>query len=94
MHAELIFLIISTICQFIVKKTVVFKSDSYSTCVVYTKTIIHLSVGEIVEYSCTACIADVLNLFQLIHFGHKIISGALIQDESVFTLLMPPVLSV
>ena len=39
-----------TICQYIFKNKVIFKSNSYSACVVYTKTIIHLSVGEIGGY--------------------------------------------
>ena len=34
-----------TICQYIVKNKVIFKSDSYSACVMYSKTIIHLSAG-------------------------------------------------
>ena len=35
-----------TICRYIVKYKVIFKFDSYSACVVYTKTIIHLSESE------------------------------------------------
>ena len=35
-----------TICQYIVTNKVTLWSASYSACVVYTKTIIHLSVGE------------------------------------------------
>ena len=37
---------LSDICRYIVKNKVTPWSASYSTCVVYTKTIIHLSVGE------------------------------------------------
>ena len=33
-------------CQYIVTKKVTLWATSYSACVVYTKTIIHLSVGE------------------------------------------------
>ena len=35
-----------TICRYIVRSKIIFWSTSYSTCVVYTKKIIHLSVGE------------------------------------------------
>ena len=35
-----------TICRYIVQNKVTLWSPSYSACVVYTKTIIHLSVGE------------------------------------------------
>ena len=35
-----------TICRYIVTNKVTFWSASYSACVVYTKTIFHLSVGE------------------------------------------------
>ena len=35
-----------TIWRYIVRNKIIFWSTSYSACVVYTKTIIHLSVGE------------------------------------------------
>ena len=35
-----------TICRYIVRNKIIFLSTSYSACVEYTKTIIHLSVGE------------------------------------------------
>ena len=35
-----------TICRYIDRNKITFWSTSYSACVVYTKTIIHLSVGE------------------------------------------------
>ena len=35
-----------TICRYIVRSKIFFWFTSYSLCVVYTKTIIHLSVGE------------------------------------------------
>ena len=41
---------LSAYCQIL---KVIFKSDSYSACVVYTKTIIYLSVGESGE--CLPC---------------------------------------
>ena len=33
-------------CRYVMTNKVTLLADSYSTCVVYTKTIIHLSVGE------------------------------------------------
>ena len=39
-----------TICRYIVRNKIIFGSASYSACVVYTKTIIYLSVGESDRY--------------------------------------------
>ena len=45
-----------TICRYIVKNKVIFKSDSHSSCVIYTETIIHLNIGESGGCSPLRCI--------------------------------------
>ena len=54
MHRTAREFIYATICGYIVKNKVTLWSASYSACVVYTLTVIHLSVGES-GVVCTTC---------------------------------------